>query len=68
MSKKTMSTAFAELEEIVGEFEEGQLDLEESLPKFKKGLELTKFLKERLKTLENEINEIKDEFDDDSIQ
>lgn len=60
--KQNMSQAFSELEEIVAEFEEGNIDLEESLPKFKKGLELAKFLKKRLKTLENEIVEIRDQF------
>lgn len=60
--KLTMSEAFTSLEEIVAEFEEGSIDLEKSLPKFKQGLELAKFLKKRLKTLENEIIEIQDQF------
>lgn len=62
--KQSMSQAFTALEEIVAEFEEGSLDLEESLPKFKEGLELAKFLKKRLKALENEIIEIQDQFED----
>lgn len=58
----SMQGAFSELEEIVAEFETGNVDLEKSLPKFKKGLELAKFLKKRLKTLENEIEEIKEQY------
>lgn len=60
----SMQGAFSELEEIVAEFETGNVDLEKSLPKFKKGLELAKFLKNRLKTLENEIEEIKEQYQD----
>lgn len=71
MAKKTtqptMNEAFTELEAIVAEFEEGSLDLEKSLPKFKKGLELTKFLKQRLKKLENDIVEIKEEFEEEDL-
>ena len=62
--KQNMNQAFNELEKIVNEFEDGSLDLEESLPKFKKGLELVKYLKTRLKTIENEITEIKKEVGD----
>lgn len=63
--KKTdsLATAFEELEKIVAEFEQGDIDLEKGIPRFKKGLELSALLKKRLKELENEIEEIKSEYD-----
>ncbi|MGD9129141.1 MAG: exodeoxyribonuclease VII small subunit [Candidatus Woesebacteria bacterium] len=57
-----MNKAFAELEAIVAEFEEGKVDLETSMLKFKRGLELAKFLKGKLKNMKNEIEEIKDKY------
>ncbi len=57
-----LSKAFAELEKITRDFENGELDLEKAIPKFKRGLALAKLLKERLSKIENEIEEIKNEF------
>ena len=73
MSKKQnkepkLSEAFDELEKIVNEFEEGDVDLEKSIEKFKKGIELSKYLKKRLNEIENEIVEIKGEFEDSDKQ
>lgn len=62
--KQSLSEAFAELEEITREFEGADVDLEEGIPKFKRGLELARMLKKRLGEIENEIEEIKDEFKD----
>lgn len=59
-----LSEAFAELEKITNEFENGEVDLEEGIPKFKKGLELAKYLKRKLTDIENEIKKIKIEFRD----
>ena len=68
ISKKTdsptLSEAFQQLEKITAEFESGEVDLEKGIPKFKKGLELARFLKKRLAQIENEIIQIKDEFKD----
>ena len=47
------------MEEITKEFEKGEIDLEKGIPKFKHGLELAKFLKEKLSKIENEIEELK---------
>jgi len=58
----TLSKAFDELEKITAEFEGGDIDLEKGVPKFKRGLELAKFLKEKLSKIENEIEEIKSNF------
>jgi len=57
-----LSKAFAELEKITRDFENGELDIEKAIPKFKRGLALAKLLKERLSKIENEIEEIKNEF------
>lgn len=62
-TQPNLNTAFTELEQIVQQFEHDEIDLEQSLPKFKRGLELAKFLKTRLNKLENEIKTIKAEFD-----
>jgi len=66
-TKPTLNTAFTELEQIVGQFEHDEIDLEHSLPKFKRGLELAKFLKTRLNELENEIKLVKAQFGDEKI-
>jgi len=62
--EQTLSEAFEELEGITAEFEEGKVGLEEGVPKFERGLELAKKLKDRLSKIENEINEIKVRFKD----
>ncbi|MFH2019301.1 MAG: exodeoxyribonuclease VII small subunit [bacterium] len=62
--KKSIESAYKELQKIVSEFENDEINLETSLPKFKKGLELSAFLKDRLGELKNEIKEIKDKFAD----
>jgi len=65
MTKKTqlsLREAYTELEKLVSEFEQGELDLETSLPKFKRGLELSKQIKERLEVIENQVIEMKKQF------
>lgn len=62
--EQTLAESFAELEGIAEEFEGGEVDLETGIPKFKRGLELARILKNRLGEIENEIKEIKDEFKD----
>ena len=56
------SQAYKELEEIIGWFEREEVDLEEGLKKFERGLELAKNCKERLKEVENKVTEIKVRF------
>ena len=66
MNKKSnpskLSTTFAELEQITQKFENEEINLEEGIPLFKRGLKLAKELKMRLTAIENEITEIKDDF------
>lgn len=67
MAKKkkiNLTQSFKKLEEIVGEFEKGEVDLQESMPKYRKGLELARAIKKELTKIENEIVEIKEEFKD----
>lgn len=59
---KSFQQAYQELEKLTEEFENEDLDLEESLPKFRKALELSQLLKERLSKIENEISEIKEQY------
>jgi len=61
-NKSKLTTAFAELEEITKKFEQEEINLEEGIPLFKRGLMLAKDLKTRLTAIDNEITEIKDGF------
>jgi exodeoxyribonuclease VII small subunit len=61
--KLTFAKAYSELQEITREFEAGELDLEKSIPKFKRSAELVKFLKQELAKIENQIEEINVEFE-----
>ncbi len=56
------STAFEELEKITEWFEQGDVDLDEGLKKFERGLELAKACKEKLSEVENKVKEIKKKF------
>ncbi len=67
MSKKTLektnfAEAFKELEDIVHWFESSEVDLEEGLQKFERGLELAKKCRTRLKDVENKVTQIKAKF------
>ncbi len=54
--------AYKELEEIVEWFEREDVDLDEGLKKFERGLQLAKSCKSRLKDVENKVTEIKAKF------
>lgn len=70
MAKKTGTSdksfdfgkAYKELEDIIAWFEREEVDLEEGLVRFERGLELAKGCKERLKDVENKVVEIKARF------
>lgn len=57
---------YEELEKIVAEFESRELDLEQDLPRFERGLWLAAQLQKRLKTIENKVQEIEKKFSLDS--
>lgn len=65
--KKTpnFSEAFAELEAITAWFETGDVDLDEGLKKFERGLELAKVCKAKLAEVENKVVELKKKFSDE---
>jgi exodeoxyribonuclease VII small subunit len=54
--------AYKELEEIVEWFEREDVDLDEGLKKFERGLQLAKACKSRLKDVEIRVSEIKAKF------
>ena len=62
-AKKTnFAEAFKELEEIVKWFETTEVDLEEGLKKFERGLELARKCRARLGDVENKVTQIKEKF------
>lgn len=60
-NKFDFSKAISELEEINNWFQKEDIDLEVGLSKFKRGLELIKKCRARLKEVENEFIKIKKE-------
>jgi exodeoxyribonuclease VII small subunit len=60
MSNKTLDFAksYQELQNITADFEKGDFDLEQAIPKFKRAAELAKLLKAHLKNMEAQIEEI----------
>lgn len=55
--------ALAELDEITAWFEGTEINLDQSLAKFERGLELSAALQEHLHTIENKVERIKARFD-----
>ena len=55
--------AIEELEEINCWFQNEEINLDEGLSKFRRGLELIKKSRERLKQVENEFKEIKEKYE-----
>lgn len=63
MSKKpSFAEAFEELETITEWFETQNVDLDEGVKKFERGLELAKLLKEKLADVENTVMTLKKKF------
>jgi len=58
----SLNENFQELERIVQELETDKVDLEESIKKFERGLELADLCKKRLTEVENKVVEIKKKF------
>ncbi len=54
-----LQTAIQELEKIIDELNENDLDIDESIKKFKYGAELVKICRNKLKKAENEFIKIK---------
>ncbi|MDQ5952261.1 MAG: Exodeoxyribonuclease 7 small subunit [Patescibacteria group bacterium] len=64
MAKKSPSfaEAFTELEEITSWFETSDVDLDEGLKKFERGLELAQACKTKLAEVENKVVDLKKKF------
>lgn len=75
MAKETETTdtkdlsfdqAFNELEEITKSFEEqDEVDLDEGLDQFERGLKLAQFCKEKLSKVENRVKELKEKYENE---
>lgn len=61
----TIREAFVELDKIASDLEGDNLEIEEMVPKYKRGLELIQFIKKRLAEVKIEINKIKEEVKND---
>ena len=62
MEKFNFTKAYQEIEEINKWFQQENLNLNEALEKYKRGMELIKKCKEQLKEAENKFEEIKKEY------
>jgi exodeoxyribonuclease VII small subunit len=64
MAKKSSSfaDAFQELEDITAWFETAEVDLDEGLKKFERGLELAQVCKKKLAEVENQVIDLKKKF------
>ena len=58
-SKSSFAQDFAELEHLAQKFEAGAFDVEEGLSDFERGMALAKQLKDRLKVVEQKVENIK---------
>ncbi len=61
------SAKLKELEDITKWFESSEVDLDQALVKFERGMELAGELKTRLQSVENRIEQIKQKFDAKSV-
>lgn len=61
--QQNLETALKELEKIVDDLNSSDIDIEKGLKKFKKGAELIKFCKQKLKKAENEFEKLRDELE-----
>lgn len=60
----TFAQAFSELEELTQWFENEDVDLDEGLKKFERGLELADVCKKKLAEVENKVKTLKKKFED----
>ncbi len=58
--KFSLQKAFQELEAVVAELENGQVDLDQSLVKFRRGLALSQAIKRHLEKIKKEIRIIRE--------
>ena len=58
----TFAEAFSELEKLTEWFETEEVDLDEGLKKFERGLELAQVCKKKLAEVENKVTTLKKKF------
>ena len=63
MSKSDFGSQLKELEAITEWFESEEVDLNEAIAKFERGMELADTLKKELEQIENRVEKIKQRFD-----
>lgn len=65
MPKKqpTFAEAFEELETLTAWFEQEDVDLDEGIGKFERGLELAEVCKKKLSEVENKVTKLKAKFE-----
>jgi exodeoxyribonuclease VII small subunit len=61
--EKTLQSNFQALEDLAKELEGGNLDIEESMTKFKEGVSLIKECQKQLKEAKNEFVKLSEELD-----
>lgn len=61
--KDTFSSSFSELQKITERFEAGELDLDEAMQLFDRGVVLARDLKKRLSEMENSVKQMKKKLD-----
>lgn len=59
--EKTFAEAMAELEQVVRKLEQGEVQLEEAIDLYKKGMELSHFCHEKLQNAEKQLISIVNE-------
>lgn len=64
--RQSFAEAFQELEEITAWFERPEVDLDEGLKKFERGLALAAVCKAQLAQVENKVKELKVKYDVES--
>ena len=62
-NSENFSNQLSELEAITSWFESDQVDLDEGITKFERGMELVTSLKQRLGEVENRVDKVKAKFD-----
>lgn len=65
-SKPNYEQLQAELDTIMAELQRDDLDVDQALQHYQRGLELVRQLETYLKTAENKVTELKAKFDDSS--
>lgn len=64
--KETFETSARQLEKIVSELNQGNLDLDVALQKFREGADLIKICRKELESAENEFKKIKADLEPNS--